>query len=193
MIFIANYWNDPLETIVTVYSNCDNVELHHNNVLITSNEKDQDSSHLLRPPFIFRIKQYISGRLEAEGFINGKSVVRTYRLTPGKIHHHLQLEIDLSGKSLTNNDIVFIYAYICDENNTVIPDAEDLVQFSLQNVVHDQAIFIGDNPVRAEAGIATILLKTSSIVSNNKLTVIASSTTVDSEEARLIVDVTNKS
>jgi beta-galactosidase len=192
MIFIANYWNDPSETIVTVYSNCDNVELHLNNVLITNRVKAQDSSHLLRPPFIFKINRYIPGRLEAEGFIKGKSVARTYRLTPRKIHHHLRLEIDLSGQPLKNNDIVFVYAYIFDENNTVIPDADDNVQFSLLNS-HDQALFIGENPVRAEAGIATILLKTSSIVSNNKLTVIASSSTVEEQETRFVVDIINKS
>jgi beta-galactosidase len=191
MVFIANYWRDSSTTNVIVYSNCDNVELRLNNVLITNGEKEQNenSTHLLRPPFIFKIDEYIPGRLDAVGFIKGKPVARTSRLTPGKIHHHLGIEIDFSGKPLTNNDIVFVYAYIYDDNNTVIPDADDLVQFSLSNS-HDQAFFIGDNPVRAEAGIATILLKTNSVVSYHEMTVIAFSSTVKEQERRFVVRIT---
>jgi beta-galactosidase len=190
MVFIANYWKDPSKTMVTVYSNCDNVELRLNDVLITNGGKEQseNSTHLLRPPFIFKIDQYIPGRLEAVGFIKGKAVARTYRLTPGTMRHHLGIEIDLSGKPLTNNDIVFVYAYIYDENNTVISDADDLVQFSLSNA-YDQALFIGDNPVRAEAGIATILLKTNSMASSNEITIIAFSSAIKEQERRFVASV----
>lgn len=190
MIFIANYWRDSSNTMVTIYSNCDNVELRLNNVLITNGgkEKSENSNHLLRPPFIFKIDQYIPGRLDAIGFIKGKSVVRTHRITPGKIHHHLGIEIDLSGRLLTKNDVVFVYAYIYDENNTIISDADDLVQFSLLDA-HDQAFFIGDNRVHADAGIATILLKTNAIVSYTKLTVIAFSSTVKEQERRFVVNI----
>ena len=83
-------------------------------------EINENSTHLLRPPFIFKIDQYIPGRLEAIGFKNGKSVVRIHRQTPEKSHHHLGIEIDLSRKPLTTNDIVFVYAYIYDKNNNVI-------------------------------------------------------------------------
>lgn len=191
MIFIANYWKASSNTTVIVYSNCDNVELRLNNVLITNGgrEKSESSTHLLRPPFIFKIDQYIPGRLDAIGFIKGKSVVRTYRITSGQVHHHLGIEADLSERSLRTNDIVFVYAYIYDENNTVIFDADDLVQFTLLNA-NNQAFFIGDNPVHAEAGIATILLKTNSIVTYSKLTIIASSLTVKEQEKRFVVSIT---
>ena len=191
MIFIANYWKDPTTTSVIVYTNCDNVELRLNDVLITNGGKERsvNSMHLLRPPYIFKIDQYIPGHLEAVGFIKNKPVVRTHRMTPGKIHHHLKIEIDFSGKTLTSNDIVFVYAYIYDENNVVIPDANDTVQFSLLNG-SDQASFIDDNPVRAEAGIASILLKTNSKVSDKNMTVLAFSSTLKQQEARLVVDIT---
>jgi beta-galactosidase len=191
MIFIANYWTDPSETTITVYSNCDNVELRLNNVLIVNGgkENNENSTHLLRPPFIFKIDRYIPGNLEAIGFIKGKSVVRTNRRTPQKIRHHLGIELDISGKPLTKNDIVFIYVYIYDKNNVVIPDADDWIQFSLLDG-YDQASLIGENPVCAEAGIATILLKTSSVVSYNKLTIIASSLTVQQQETRFAVSIT---
>jgi beta-galactosidase len=190
MIFIANYWTNSSNTTITVFTNCDNVELRLNGVLITNGGKEQseNSTHLLRPPFIFKIDQYIPGRLEAVGFIKGKSVARTSRLTPGKIRHHLGIEIDFSGQPLIKNDVIFVYAYIYDENNTVIPDADDLIQFSLSNA-HDQAFFIGENPVHAEAGIASILLKTTSMVSYNKITVTAFSSTVKEQEKQFVVDI----
>ncbi len=191
MIFIANYWTDPSKTTVTVYTNCDHVELRLNNVLITDGEKEQseNSTHLLRPPFIFKIDQYTPGRLEAIGFIKGQPAARTHRGTPGKIHQRLKIEIDISGKPLTNNDVVFVYAYIYDENNTTIPDADDFVQFSLL-VADDQTSLIGENPVRAEAGIATILLKTNSMASQNKITLVAFSSTVKEQEKRFVVNIT---
>ena len=74
-------------------------------------ERSANSMHLLRPTFIFKTDQYISGRLEAIGLINGKSVARTHRTTPEKTYHHLKLKIDLSEKPLTNNDVLFVYAY----------------------------------------------------------------------------------
>jgi beta-galactosidase len=192
MIFIANYWANSSNTTVIVYTNCDNVELRLDDKLIVNGgkQKDQNSSHLLRPPFIFHIDQFIPGRLEAIGFLNGKSVVRTYRSTPRKIPHHLGIEIDFSGKPLTNNDVVFVYVYIYDENNTVIPNAADFIRFSFSDA-HGQALFIGENPVRAEAGIASILLKTNSVISCSKITVIASSSTVQEKETKLTVDITH--
>jgi beta-galactosidase len=190
MVFIANYWTDPSETTIIVYSNCDSVELRLNDMLIVNGgrEINENSTHLIRPPFIFKIDQYTPGRLEAIGFKNGKSVVRTYRQTPEKIHHHVGIEIDLSGKPLTTNDMVFVYAYIYDKNNIVIPDADDLVHFSLLNA-DDQALLIGENPVRAEAGIATILLKTNSVVLSDKMTIFVSSPTVEKKEAHVVVSI----
>ena len=104
-----------MTTTVVVYTNCDDVELRLNDALITDSGKErrENSMHLLRPPFIFKIAQFIPDRLEATGFINGKSVVRTDRITPEKTYHHLKSEIDLSEKPLTNNDVVFLlYIYM---------------------------------------------------------------------------------
>ena len=56
----------------------------------------------------------------------------------------------------------------------MIPDASTPVEFSLLNN-HGQVSLIGENPVRAEAGIATILLKTNLLFSVKKLPVVAAS------------------
>ena len=193
MIFIANYWMNSSSTTITVYSNCEQVELRLNNRLITSGGKqqDQDSSHLLRPPFIFRIEPFVPGRLEAIGLNNGKPLARTDQSTPDMFHHHLALEIDLSGKPLTINDVVFIYAYFQDENDIVIPNANELIEFSLAR--NDVGVtLIGANPVRAEAGIGSILLKTDLTVLTKRITVIATSPIIGKREARLVVDITRQ-
>ena len=49
---------------------------------------------------------------------------------------------------------MFVYASVVDANGTVVPDASTAVSFSVQG-----AELIGDNPVKAEAGIATILVR----------------------------------
>jgi beta-galactosidase len=53
--------------------------------------------------------------------------------------------------------MVFVYAKITDENGTIISTATNEVTFALTK---ENAEFIGENPVKAEAGIATIILKT---------------------------------
>lgn len=195
MIFIANYWTDPSDTTVIVYSNCEKVELRLNDRLITTGRRqnDSDSTNLLRPPFIFNIDQFEPGRLEAIGLNKGKSVVRTTRSTPGKKHHQLRLEIDESEHLLSNNDVVFIYAFILDENENLIPDATDSIEFSLDTSKSDDDVsFIGKNPVEAEAGIATILLKTHLTFSADQIKIFATSKTVEISESQLVIETQRK-
>lgn len=180
MAFIANYWTNQSSTSVIVYSNCEDVELRLNGVKIMKNARQQQhSSQLLRAPFIFDIDRFIPGRLDAIGYIKDKAVVRSHQLTPGHICHHLNIKMDLSGQSLVKNDLVFVYAFVCDENDIVIPDANDLITFSIRGV-RDNVSLIGDNPVRAEAGIASILLKTSNNyeIVGNVMTLTAQARTV---------------
>jgi beta-galactosidase len=67
--------------------------------------------------------------------------------------------MDLSGRALDTiqSDLVFVYASILDENGTLITDVDDdEIQFSFIG----EGELIGENPVKIEAGIATILLET---------------------------------
>jgi len=67
--------------------------------------------------------------------------------------------------------MVFVYAKITDANGTIIPTATNEVTFSL---AEGNAELIGENPVKAEAGIATIILKTPHF--NKPISITASST-----------------
>jgi beta-galactosidase len=53
---------------------------------------------------------------------------------------------------------VFVYAKILDENGTLITNADQPITFEIAE--GENAQLIGENPIVAEAGIATILLKT---------------------------------
>lgn len=163
MIHIANQWkkNSPLD--VRIFSNCDEVELFLNGKSLGRQQPSQDkiSTNLRHPPFTFKISKYVAGKLEAKGFINNKNVAKHTIYSPEK-PSKIKIKLDLSGKKIdkNNNDIVFVYASIFDKNGTLLTNINDKIEFNLNG----NAELIGENPVKIEAGIATILLKT------NKLT-----------------------
>ncbi len=158
MIFVANDWNDSTKE-VKVFSNCDEVALSVNGKLIARQQPDsnQFSDKLLHPPFTFQVNLFESGTLSAIGFINGIEVVKSVQKTPAA-PSHIKLSIDYSGKKIQwgKPDMVFVYARIEDANGTLIADAKNSVKFTVKGT----AELVGINPVKAEAGVAAILLKT---------------------------------
>ncbi len=158
MIFIANYWNDPGYKEIKVYSNCEEVELQINDKILARRKPDKDkySTNLPHPPFTFIAPEYEAGSVKATGYISGKRVVETERQTPGQ-PSQIKLVVDYSGKDLQagSNDVVFIYALITDKYGTVIPDDNRSVEFNTEG----DCELIGHNPIEAEAGIASVLLK----------------------------------
>ncbi|MBK8478183.1 MAG: DUF4982 domain-containing protein [Opitutaceae bacterium] len=158
MVFAATYWTDQSPLAVRVFSNCDEVELRLNGESLGRQKPDQDrnSTYLAHPPFTFKIGRFKPGVLEAVAYLDRKAVARHRVQTPGTAER-LALAPDLSGRPLAaGGDLVFIYARIVDTEGTVVPGASRAVRFSVEG----DAQLIGDNPATAEAGIATILLKT---------------------------------
>jgi len=169
MLTIANNWTETSPLNVTVYSNCDEVGLYLNDVLVAKQKPliNENSDKLKHPPFVFKMDKFISGTLRAEGFINGKKVVSNYVKTPEK-PAKIVLAYDISSKPINPDcpDMIFVYAKITDANGTVIPTATNAVTFAL---TEGNAELIGENPVKAEAGIATIILKTKNLKSGVKV------------------------
>ena len=159
MVFIANYWEASSPTTVTVYSNCDEVELQLNGKTVARQRPDKNASsdHLAHPPFTFSVPAYAPGTLRAVAYRAGQPAATTERHTPGAAHH-LQLTYDRSGRAIGTNDVVFVYASVVDANGTVLPDATATIRFTISS--GGGAELVGNNPVQAEAGIATVLLKT---------------------------------
>jgi len=169
MVYIASYWTESSPTEIRVFSNCEEVELLLNGKSIDRKKviRDEYSSHLEYPPFVFDLDKFEAGKLSALSYINGKKVAQHEVYTPGEASKIL-LEADLSGIPISEDhpDVIFVYARICDENGSTIPDAENLVQF----IIEGEGELIGENPVKAEAGIATILLKTKHFEAPVKIT-----------------------
>lgn len=155
---IANYYNDPSFLDVKVYSNCEEVELFLNGQSVGRQKPDDDvnSTHLVSPPFTFSLNSFIPGELTAKGYIKGEMVANSTRKTPGQAAS-IKLWTDESTRPLQKgvNDVVFLYAAIVDESGTIVPDTSASVTFQ----VTGDAELIGMNPMDAEAGIASILLK----------------------------------
>lgn len=158
MVYIANYWNDPDFTEVKVYSNAEEVVLMLNGEEIARKTPDNDrvSSELKQPPFTFNLEEFTPGSLKAEAYIDGEVVATHERITP-KEPAKLQMSVDLSGREIQSgeNDVVFVYATITDENGNTVWDADPSVSFELEG----EGELAGHNPINAEAGIATILFR----------------------------------
>ena len=112
--------------------------------------------HIDHPPFTFAPVNFAPGELKAVGYIGGKPVVEAVRHTPGE-PAKLKLEADLQDRSLAADDAdaVFIRATICDADGNPVPGATNAVDFTISG----KAQFVSPSSVRAEAGIATVLIR----------------------------------
>lgn len=158
MIYTANFWSDDEVSTAKVYSNTDEVELFLDGESLGRQLPDSNrvSSNLNHPPFTFEIDEFEPGKLRAVGYIDGEEVAEHIQATPGEAQS-IELEVDFSNKPLQagQKDVVFVYASVVDENGTVVPNADHEIYFEVKG----NAELVGQNPISAEAGIATILLR----------------------------------
>ena len=157
---IATYWNEKSPLDVKVFSNADEVQLFLNAELIATQKPDQNKNtdKLNHPPFTFKIPSFEAGTLKAIGFINGKQVSEDIVKTPKK-PTKLKIWIDESGKKpiVGVNDVVFCYIAAVDENGTINTDYSEEVTVTLKG----DAEIMNPDVIKAEAGIATALIKIS--------------------------------
>ncbi len=171
MVFIANFWTPASTTDVKVFSNTQEVALYLNGELVAKKEPDQNriSDELSFPPFTFHLDQFEKGSLKAVGYIDGKEVASHVVRTPEE-PAKLKVTADFSGKNIALNtpDVIFVYAKVVDKNGTVVPTAQNHIHFSLEGNP-ENAELIGPVEINAEAGIATILLRTESFLHSLKI------------------------
>jgi beta-galactosidase len=177
MVFIANFATFQSPTTVTVFSNCEQVRLTQNGKPIAIQKPDA-GYHIPHPPFTFRLEQFSDlhsmlfatgvakpgtpiGSVKAEGLIGG-AVAATHELSAPGVQTQLKLVLDDCGRPLTadGSDWIRIYAHVCDARGTTYPYGDDEITFE----VSGEGSLIGSaeilaNPMRALAGIATALIR----------------------------------
>jgi len=157
---IATNWSVLSPTSVTVYSNCDQVELLLNDksILKKTATPGPASDYLAQPPFQFEIPAFEAGKLVARGFNRQVRVASDQVQTPGKpVQITLELDTLQTGIDTTKADLIFVRAKLLDANGTVVPTNDYKVTFSVQ--AQDAGLMCP--AIQAmEAGIASALLRT---------------------------------
>ena len=177
MVFIVNFATFLSPTRVTIFSNCEQVRLVQDGREVAVRAPDH-GHNVAHPPFTFDVERFATeqstmymtgvakvgtpfGELRAEGIIGGK-VVAVHAVRPPGVPARIVLKADLCHIDLVADgaDWVRVHAFVCDARGTVCPLADDEIAFAVDgegSIVGGREI--GANPARAEAGIATALVR----------------------------------
>jgi len=160
VIFIASHWTAASELRVMVFSNCEEVALSHNGVLLGRQKPTRSwmTQYLPHPPFIFDLPAFTRGTLEAAGLIGGETVVSHLVATPGA-PAQLRLELDTAGVAarLGEPDVLIAHARILDAGGNLCVRDSSPVSFSVEGAVE----IVGSATASAEAGVASVVLRLS--------------------------------
>jgi beta-galactosidase len=178
MVHIASFWNANSTPTIHVYSNCAQVRLSLNGSVVATQSPDA-GKNFTHSPFTFTgIKSFQAGTLVAQGLIGGSVVAADTVKTPGT-PAAMKVVWDTAGMSLLadGSDMAIVNAEVLDANGTTIPTAANSVTFSITG---GSGQWIGNNPTNAVAGVASILLKTSTAAGPIKVTATSSGLTAGS-------------
>lgn len=177
-LFIASRWNhESTSGKLIVFGNVEEVELSINGKTIARQKPDNgldtpyakdykgrisggtpfdggNCNNLKHPPFTFNGVNFKPGKVVAKGFVGGKEVVCQEIITPEK-PERLIIEPDFSGKNAQIDDIIIVNVKIIDCNKTICYDYNNEV--SLTSLIGAEVI--GSKTVKAEAGVASFLIK----------------------------------
>jgi beta-galactosidase len=150
MVHIANYWTatSPVSKI-TVFSNCDSVELRVNGTRLSKNGPAIGDSigSCLHPPFYFTGATYAAGSLTAIGYKNNVAVAYDTVRTPGTATK-LMIETDADTLYADGADFARLTVSVCDANGTTLPTATNAITATATG----SGTVISPSPINAEAG-----------------------------------------
>ncbi len=158
MVFIASYWTAASDLRVRVFSNCEQVELKHNDRLLGRHPPSQAwmMQYLPHPPFVFEVPAFTPGTLEATAFINGKVSATHQIATPGEpVRLVLIIETLTITAASGEPDVLIAHAKVVDANGTLCVGDFCAIMFSIEG----GAEIIGPTSLAAEAGIASVVLR----------------------------------
>jgi beta-galactosidase len=108
--------------------------------------------------------------LKAAGFISGKAQAEHSVRTPGEPYGiDLEFGTDGCGFQAGKGDMIFVYAKVIDKNGNLVPEYDKEVAFEIKGTCS----IIGPTSIKAEAGIAAILIKAGDCKDDNKVIVSA--------------------
>ncbi|MEM7110697.1 MAG: glycoside hydrolase family 2 TIM barrel-domain containing protein, partial [Bacteroidota bacterium] len=177
MVKIASYWNADSNPNLRVFSNCEEVELYLNDSLIAKSgpKRDRYSTHLAFPPFQFNLGAFTPGKLSAVGKIGGQAVCRDVVRTSGH-PKSLRLFADNFSTVTETDDLIILHAEVVDSLGSLSHVAQHKVKFELLG----EGELLGENPVEAVAGVASILYRGDP----TQLNISAESSQLNSDEIR---------
>ncbi|MBN1576496.1 MAG: DUF4982 domain-containing protein [Chitinispirillaceae bacterium] len=152
MVKIANWYRQSSPAAVKVFHNCEQVRLFSNNTLIAA--QGPDTVNVAHPPSTFNVTWQPGTELRAEGVMDGVVVARDTVRTPGS-PCALRLTADPARIEANGGDFSRVIVEIVDSNGTYVPYTADSIHFALSG----PGTLIGDNPFRAQSGVAMNLAK----------------------------------
>ena len=127
VLHLFPHWNWKKRQLVDVwayYNNADEVELYLNGKSLGIRRKSDSVLHVMwRVPFK-------AGTLKAVSRKNGKTVLEKEIRTAGK-PAYVRLFFDKSKSANDKKPVLFITAKIVDKNGVIVPDADNLINFSV--------------------------------------------------------------
>lgn len=114
----------PHEESVEIYSNCEEVELFLNGKSLSRQSRPKDDS-----PRVWKVN-FASGSLRAVGMNRG-IIAASYELRTAGNPSQLRLTLEKSSIVNSWDDVGFITASVLDEQGTLVPNAENLINFKV--------------------------------------------------------------
>ncbi len=158
VVFIASHWTAGSDLRVPVFSNCEAIELRLNGAILARQPVDRaaHSQHLPHPPFFFDLDRFSAGTLEAHGLIGGRSVCVHRVTTPGPATGlRLTCEDEATIPAAGEPDVLIAHAELRDAQGALCVGDTSPLEFA----VNGAATLLGARIVRAEAGIASVVLQ----------------------------------
>lgn len=156
MVRIASDWTSASTPNVRVFTNAEEVELRLNGKPIARRQptRDRISGRVAHPPVHFFTGGFAPGKLEAVAFIGGQEVARHAVDTAGPATR-LCVKLDDAGVQTGARDLLFLRAQVLDADGRLVRTSKARVRFT----VGDGWEVVGPNEAAAEAGVASILVR----------------------------------